>query len=62
MGRCPNMDHTNATVTIAAPPSSASQKEGGVITVQTAAGDVKIEAKAEAKVTTVYDWQADLKK
>ena len=37
-------------------------KEDGVITVQTAAGDVKIEAKAAAKVTTVYDWQADLKK
>ena len=37
-------------------------KEDGVITVQTATGDVKIEAKAAAKVTTVYDWQADLKK
>ena len=37
-------------------------KEDGVITVNTAEGEVKLEAKACAKVTTVYDWQADMKK
>jgi len=37
-------------------------KEDGVITVETSAGEMKIEAKAAAKVTTVYDWQADFKK
>lgn len=37
-------------------------KVDGVITVDTAAGEMKLEAKAAAKVTTVYDWQADFKK
>lgn len=37
-------------------------KEDGVITINTAEGEVKLEAKACAKVTTVYDWQADMKK
>jgi len=34
----------------------------GVIAVMTAEGEKKFEAKAVAKVTTVYDWQADFKK
>ena len=37
-------------------------KADGVITVETAAGEIKLDAKAAAKVTTVYDWQSDFKK
>ena len=37
-------------------------KDEGVITINTAEGEVKLEAKACAKVTTVYDWQSDMKK
>ena len=37
-------------------------KTDGVITVETAAGEIKLDAKAAAKVTTVYDWQSDFKK
>lgn len=37
-------------------------REDGVITVNTAAGEMKIEAKAASKVTTVFDWQEDFKK
>ena len=34
----------------------------GVVTVNTEDGEVKLEAKACARVTTVYDWQSDMKK
>ena len=37
-------------------------REDGAVTVNTPEGEVKLDAKACAKVTTVYDWQADMKK
>lgn len=37
-------------------------REDGIVTVNTEDGEVKLEAKACARVTTVYDWQSDMKK
>ena len=37
-------------------------KEDGIVTINAPEGELKLEEKACAKVMTVYDWQADMKK